>query len=250
VEATLPGIGTRRWPWHNDASSVPDASSSWSGPNTSATRGMKSQRSASGRPGPTNGSAGRGQMSLSHAKGLPSNQHRVLADGTPGRLAAPAHQCTECSLCTVCTVVTSRTDLPRTHNQATRPTTVLSSVVLLLRRVGAICHRRVDYALRSGLRRCKRRDIASGSQRPGVRDLVVEESRQQHSAVPAGRPAVPCRRTLLGGRLLAAVTRTEVDGLANGVDGERRRGGCRGHPGHARRLLPAGQQCGPGLREL
>ena len=28
-------------------------------------------------------------MSLSHAKGLPPNQHRVLADGTPGRLAAP-----------------------------------------------------------------------------------------------------------------------------------------------------------------
>lgn len=48
-------------------------------------------------------------MSLSHAKGLPLNQHRVLADGTPGRLAAPAHQCTECSLCTV---VTSRTILP------------------------------------------------------------------------------------------------------------------------------------------
>ncbi len=38
----------------------------------------------------------------------------------------------------------------------------------------AICHQRVGYALRSELRRCKRRDIASGSQRPGVRDLVVE----------------------------------------------------------------------------
>ena len=68
--------------------------------------------------------------------------------------------------------------------------------------------------LRSGLGRCKRRGIASGSQRPPVRDLVVEESRQQHSAVPAGRPAVPCRRTLMGVRLLAAVTRAEVDGLA------------------------------------
>src|SRR5579859_7095418 len=85
VEATLPGIGTRRWPWHNDASYVPNASSSWSGPNTSATRGMKSQQSASGRPGPTNGSAAGAQMSLSHAKGLP-DQHRALADGTPGRL--------------------------------------------------------------------------------------------------------------------------------------------------------------------
>jgi len=57
----------------------------------------------------------------------------------------------------------------------------------------AICHRPVDYALQSELRRCKRRDIASGGQRPGVRDLVVEESRQHHSAVPAGRPACPSR---------------------------------------------------------
>jgi len=31
----------------------------------------------------------------------------------------------------------------------------------------AICHRRVGYALRSERRRCKRRDVASGSQRPG-----------------------------------------------------------------------------------
>src|SRR6266487_5464098 len=48
----------------------------------------------------------------------------------------------------------------------------------------AICHRRTDYALRSELRRCKRRDIASGSRRPGVRDLVAQESHRQHSAVP------------------------------------------------------------------
>ena len=92
----------------------------------------------------------------------------------------------------------------------------------------AICHRRVDYALRSELRRCKRRDIASGSQGPGVPRSRRRESCRQHSAVPAGCPAVPCRRTLLGGRLLVAVTRAEVDGLADGVDGERRRGGCRG----------------------
>ncbi|HXZ76194.1 MAG TPA: hypothetical protein VEH31_35715 [Streptosporangiaceae bacterium] len=42
------------------------------------------------------------------------------------------------------------------------------------------------------------------------------------------------------------MTRAEVDGFADGVDGECRHGGCCGHPGNARPLLPAGQQCRPG----
>jgi hypothetical protein len=51
-----------------------------------------------------------------------------------------------------------------------------------------ICHRRVDCALRSELRRRKRGEIASGGRGPGVCELVVEDRRQALSGpdVPHG----------------------------------------------------------------
>ena len=83
MEATLPGTVTRGGP-ATTARCVPEAPSSRSGPNTSATRGTKSQPSLLADPDQqTDQRAGR-QMSLSHAKGLPPDQHRVLADGTTG----------------------------------------------------------------------------------------------------------------------------------------------------------------------
>ena len=47
----------------------------------------------------------------------------------------------------------------------------------------AICHRLVGYVLRSELRRCKRRDIAPGSQRRGPRSLCRGTPTGRHSAV-------------------------------------------------------------------
>jgi hypothetical protein len=51
----------------------------------------------------------------------------------------------------------------------------------------AICHRRVDYALRSMSRRLQRRDIASGSQRPGS---AISSERNPTSSIQRSQRAV------------------------------------------------------------
>jgi hypothetical protein len=74
------------------------------------------------------------------------------------------------------------------------------------RRVGARSAIGADYALRSELRRRKRRNIASGSQRPRVRDLVVEEPHRQalsgtdvpHGGIAACLVALVCKIPLEG----------------------------------------------------